>query len=299
MTSYNKIITGNKIIRHETIAQMIEGLIKKRNQSLLGITILEPDGRLGKVLREETRKRKMVLKTIDPTIKEAEYIINPLQGQFDDVTNRILNTFKYLYKKRYMTLTESEYEYLENIVGLVRSVKGNNTTFSEILELVRDKAVLEAEVNKQKDDLKSNKHIRYFKTKLKEKTYEESIKGIEIMLTDLIQDHMYKRYYNQKAGIDTIKSLVIGDLININTVSHKERVKGDVFGYLLLQTIKDSIKERKLREKVVPHYLIIEEAERYISYEELRELKELAKKENIHIVTGIEDSQFLMEQKTS
>ncbi|MBT9252118.1 MAG: TraM recognition domain-containing protein [Brockia lithotrophica] len=294
------------------IAQLLE---LKAKGVPLGLTVIEPKGDLAYFAAEIARRRGWNPVHIDPLPRDyrgyavSEYesaAMNPLSQpesvameSFVRVVHALMESGR---QEAFFPLVQETV--IRYVVRLAKRVYGDDVDVVKITELLRTEDALKKAKDALEKIVRENPEAdaehtvknfeilnwftnEYFHPNLKTE-YRRYTMGVRVTLENLISHPAMRQVLSAKGKIDFDAHLENGGILAINTALGYLGKSGDALGIFALMSFQDAIFRRPGTEETrTPHFLIIDEAGRYIT-PDFERLLSLAPEYRVSVILAVQ-----------
>ncbi len=244
-------------------------LQKKRGIGIpLGLSVVEPKGDVAAMVAEMCEEMEIPCTHIDPMNPDTARF-NPMEGEINDVAEATVVVLKGLFGKQDAFFATVQELSARNVTKLLKELHGNNMDIIDVMNTLRDQAVLEAKVSelKQRDGMTDLVH--FFESELlgsMRDKYRQFVIGLRAQLENVVSNDALRSIMTGKSSINIDKHFETGGVLAVNTALGMLRSSGDAFGQFVTMHLQNGTFRRPGTENTrIPHYLIVDEYSRYIN----------------------------------
>ncbi|WP_245998304.1 type IV secretory system conjugative DNA transfer family protein [Siminovitchia terrae] len=244
-------------------------LLQKKRGIPLGLSVVEPKGDVAAMVAEMSREMGLPYTHIDPMQPDTTDKFNPMEGEINDVAEATVVVLKGLFGKQDAFFATVQELSARNVTKLLKELHGDNMDIIDVMNTLRDQAVLEAKVAelKQRDGMTDLVH--FFESELlgsMRDKYRQFVIGLRAQLENVVSNDALRSIMTGKSSIDIDAHFENGGILAVNTAMGKLRTSGDAFGQFVIMHLQNGTFRRPGTEDTrIPHYLIVDEYSRYIN----------------------------------
>ncbi|WP_082193053.1 type IV secretory system conjugative DNA transfer family protein [Bacillus rubiinfantis] len=243
-------------------------LLQKKRGIPLGLSVVEPKGDVAAMVAEMSEEMGLPYIHIDPMKPDTDRF-NPMEGEINDVAEATVVVLKGLFGKQDAFFATVQELSARNVTKLLKELHGDHMDIIDVMNTLRDQAVLEAKVAelKQRDGMTDLVH--FFESELlgsMRDKYRQFIIGLRAQLENVVSNDALRRIMTGKSSISIDEHFENGGILAVNTALGMLRSSGDAFGQFVTMHLQNGTFRRPGTESSrVPHYLIVDEYSRYIN----------------------------------
>jgi hypothetical protein len=247
--------------------QMIKHIIQGRK---MGLTIVEPKGDLIADISDWCEKIGIPYTRIDPPIGEQSAKFNPLQGDLYMAAEGTRMVMRKMFGRQDAFFGLVQEMAARNTILLLKRIRGDNLDLNTVRRALRSHDQMKtyvAELEKMSgpdDDL-----AQYFQHEVlggQKDKFQQFALGLRLQFEDLMGNAMLERVITGDSHIDLDKHLSEGGILLVNTAMGELGKLGDAFGAFIIMHLQNAVFRRPGNEWTrTPHFLLIDEAARYIN----------------------------------
>lgn len=245
-------------------------LLKKKGYQL-GLSVIEPKGDIARFTRELCEEMGIEdFVHVDP-LREDSHKINVMEGDINVVAEATVVVLKGLFGKQEQFFATVQELSARNVTKLLKTIHGDKLDITDLVNTLRDEKKMEDAVAELKRRFPGNDLINFFDNELlgsnKEK-YRQFVMGLRAQLENLISNDKLRRILTGKSDLDLSTHYERGGVLAVNTALGELGTASDAFGQFTMMHLQRAAFRRPGTEQTrVPHFLIVDEASRYVNSE--------------------------------
>lgn len=248
-------------------------LLAKKRGKRLGLSVIEPKGDVARMVADTAAELGLPYTHIDP-LEENSGKFNVMEGDIDDTSEATVVVLKSLFGKQEAFFAIIQELSARKITQLLKTLHGDDINLMDVVYTIRNPVLLESKVKDlQKRDGQSDL-VQFFQTELlgaQRAEYQKYVMGLRGQLENITSNRYLKRVLTGKSSLNLDQHFEEGGILAINTAMGKLRNAGDAFGQFAMMHLQSTTFRRPGTEASrVPHYLIVDEASRYMTPENER-----------------------------
>lgn len=247
--------------------QVIKHILEGRR---IGLTVVEPKGDLVANIASWCDKLGIPYTRIDPLLGEKSKKFNPLQGELYTAAEGTRAVMRKMFGRQEAFFGLVQEMAARNTILLLKRIKGDNLDLNTVRRALRSRDklatyvdMLEKQVGPD-DDL-----VKYFREEvlgtLRDK-FQQFAMGLRLQFEDLMGNEMLAKVITGNSDINFDEHLDQGGILLVNTAMGALGKLGDAFGTFMIMHLQNAVFRRPgTPETRTPHFLLIDEAPRYIN----------------------------------
>lgn len=253
------------------IKPMIYQLMKLKAMGVpLGISVIEPKGDVAQLVADLANEMNLDYTHIDPTKSAGETDkFNPMEGDIDDVAEATVVVLKGLFGKQDPFFATVQELSSRNVTKLLKELYGDSVDIMDVLEVLRDPALLERKVKELKAKKGNSNLTDFFEQELlgtMAEKYRTYVIGLRAQLENITSNSNLRHIMTGKSNLNIDNHFETGGILAVNTALGLLRSSGDAFGQFVIMHLQNGTFRRSGSEETrVPHFLFIDEYSRYIN----------------------------------
>ena len=248
-------------------------LMAKKRGKRVGLSVIEPKGDVALMVAETSRALNIPYTHVDP-LRDDSHVLNVMEGDMDDITEATVVVLKSLFGKQEAFFATIQELSARKITQLLKTLHGDNINLMDVVMTIRDPRLLDAKVAQLKSQQGETDLVQFFETELlgaQRAEYQKYVMGLRGQLENITSNRYLKRIMMGKSSINLDQHFEEGGILAINTAMGKLRNAGDAFGQFAMMHLQSTTYRRPGTEATrIPHYLIVDEASRYMTPENER-----------------------------
>lgn len=247
--------------------QAIKHILEGRK---IGLTVVEPKGDLIATIANWCDILNVPYVRIDPTLGENSAKFNPLQGETYIAAEGTRAVMRKMFGKQEAFFGLVQEMAARNTILLLKHIRGDNLDLNTVRRVLRSQTQLQAYVDElarkagHDDDL-----VQYFREEVlggQKDKFQQFAMGLRLQFEDLMGNEMLERVITGDSDIDLDEHLDKGGILLVNTAMGQLGKLGDAFGTFITMHLQNAVFRRPGTPSTrTPHFLLIDEAPRYIN----------------------------------
>lgn len=248
-------------------------LLAKKRGIKLGLSVIEPKGDVARMVADVSRAMGLKCNHIDP-LDELTDRFNVMEGNTEDVTEATVVVLKSLFGKQEAFFAIIQELSTRKVTELLKRLHGDNINLFDVVRTLRSLTELERAVMELKSREGDTDLVQFFESELlgaQREKYQQFVIGLRAQMENITSSSRLKRILEGKSSFNLDTHFETGGILAINTAMGKLRNAGDAFGQFAMMHLMSATYRRGGTEDTrIPHYLIVDEASRYMSPENER-----------------------------
>ncbi|NHN34870.1 type IV secretory system conjugative DNA transfer family protein [Paenibacillus agricola] len=248
-------------------------LMAKKKGKRCGLTVIEPKGDVARMVADTSIALGLPYNHIDP-LDDNSGIFNVMEGDIDDISEATVTVLKSLFGKQEAFFSIIQELSARKITQLLKTLHGDDINLMDVVMTIRDPKALDNKVAALKKIEGSSDLVQFFETELlgaQRQEYQKYVMGLRGQLENITSNRYLKKVLMGKSSFNLDAHLELGGILAINTAMGKLRDAGDAFGQFAMMHLQSATYRRTGSESTrIPHYMIIDEASRYMTPENER-----------------------------
>ncbi|QDX90913.1 type IV secretory system conjugative DNA transfer family protein (plasmid) [Brevibacillus laterosporus] len=245
-------------------------LLKKRMGIPVGLSVIEPKGDMALMVAEMCDAMEIPCNHLDP-VRSTKDKWNVMDGEVDDVAETTVAVLKSLFGKQESFFAIVQELSSRSICKLLKTIYENNMDITDVLKNLRDRDLLQRNVDLLKSTGKAPDLVNFFEHELLgsgdlAKKYQQFVIGLRAQLENLISNAKLQKITTGKSTFNIDTHFENGGVLAVNTALGELKAAGDAFGQFSMMHLQLATLRRKGTEETrIPHYLFGDEYSRYIN----------------------------------
>lgn len=286
MSSPNRIIWGGRAsFTHMLLAgptrcgktatvlkPMIYQLLKaKKEGARLGITVVEPKGDTAAMVSDMSAVMGLNCHHVDP-LREVTGDFNVMRGELDDIIEATVVVLQAMFGRQDPFFSLIQEGATRNIITLLHRLHGMKFDLFDLVRKLRNSMDLQRSVAQLKEQEGQSELVQTFEYELEDprrkEFYEKIVTGLRVQLGNITANSRLRPILQGRQNdFDLDRHYEEGGILAVNT-GMRLRKAGDAFGqFVIMHTMSAAYRRPGTEDTRIPHYLIVDEASRYMCAE--------------------------------